>query len=96
MENERKDTIDDRLDAIDNNIGRLVNSLEKMIDHGDRVNNLTVETNLLKRKIGEHNHRIGSLEDHKNFAIKKFNHLQIMSVLIFVIATAGAIAQFFK
>lgn len=87
--------IDTRLDKIDSNITKLVESLQSIIDQTDRINKLQLDTKDLHHRVNEHGKRITVLEDHTTISKKRIKMLQIMSVAIFLIAAAGAIAQFF-
>lgn len=87
------DKIDSRLDEIDSKISKLIDSLQKIIDQADAINKLNSKTNELHVKVTDHGKRITVLEDHTSLSKKRIAMLQIMSVGIFLIAAAGAIAQ---
>lgn len=88
------DKLDTRLDQIDGKITKLIDSLEKIIQQSEKINKLTIDTKELHHRVNEHGKRITILEDHTSISKKRIKMLQFMSIGIFLIATAGAIAQF--
>jgi len=89
------DHIDARLNDIDHKIIKLIDSLENIIDQTESMNRLNMTTNELHIRVKEHGKRISVLEDYTFLSKKRILMLQIMSVGIFLIATAGTIAQLF-
>lgn len=87
------DKIDSRLNEIDSKISKLIDSLQRIIDQAESINKLNTKTNDLHHKVNEHGKRITVLEDHTSLSKKRITMLQVMSVGIFLIAAAGAIAQ---
>lgn len=93
MKPETPETIDQKLDNIGNNLNKLVLSVDVILVNKEKLDNLLVDTKTLNTKVDSHGERIFELESFKKRMAKRVNILQVMSILIFLTASAGVALQ---